>query len=287
MVNKSESNEVLQISPFLRWGVLLIGLVLLLLLFFADKTNLNNRPNAAIQSGDVPSGKNSTSKLPPLPPDNQWDTWMIQLKERKGEEKLLLLDSIVVNLQTRRRYAYASNYAMEAFGIDSSLQNQLRLGILSYQAMSLPYVAEDSSLLQVYATRSIASLESVLLEQPDQEDAMLFLGLAKVSAGIPGQSMQGILQLRKLTEINPDHIEANFHLGRFSLQTGQLDKAIARFEKVLSLDTTNQDARFQLAVCYLRQNQKDKALPLLQLVAQYTNDPALKLEAQSLIDKNK
>ena len=48
--------------------------------------------------------------------------------------------------------------------------------------------------------------------------------------------MKGILKLRKIAEDDPNNVEAQFYLGIFSVQSGQLKKAITRLTKVLELD---------------------------------------------------
>ena len=51
--------------------------------------------------------------------------------------------------------------------------------------------------------------------------------------------MQAILKLREIAENNPGHVKANYTLGVLSMQTGQYDKAIGRFETVLEQQPDN------------------------------------------------
>jgi cytochrome c-type biogenesis protein CcmH/NrfG len=123
----------------------------------------------------------------------------------------------------------------------------------------------------------------VIAERPSDETALLYLGVALVTSRKAENSMQGIMTLRKVLEINPDHVEANFQLGVFSLQTNQLEKAVQRFEKVLSLDPAYQPARFQLAVVRIRQQQPESARALLEQIIQEASEPDMKLEARELL----
>ena len=50
--------------------------------------------------------------------------------------------------------------------------------------------------------------------------------------------MQGILMLRDLAEKEPNNIDAQWHLGELSVESGQFEKAIMRFSKVVELDNT-------------------------------------------------
>src|SRR5688572_19914026 len=47
--------------------------------------------------------------------------------------------------------------------------------------------------------------------------------------------MRGIVALREILQDDPDNIEAHWHLGLFSVQSGQYDKALERFKKVIEL----------------------------------------------------
>ena len=47
--------------------------------------------------------------------------------------------------------------------------------------------------------------------------------------------MEGILELKALAEANPPNVDAVIELGRFSIQSGQLDKAKERFVQAIDL----------------------------------------------------
>ena len=63
--------------------------------------------------------------------------------------------------------------------------------------------------------------------------------------------MKGILQMRSLSEKYPENADLQWNMGLFSIQSGQYEKAVARFEKVINLDTQRFDAYMQLAMSYL------------------------------------
>lgn len=50
------------------------------------------------------------------------------------------------------------------------------------------------------------------------------------------QPMQGIMALREIAEEDSTRAEAQWHLGRLAMQTGQFEKAAARFEKVVAIE---------------------------------------------------
>ena len=52
----------------------------------------------------------------------------------------------------------------------------------------------------------------------------------------PQSQMKGILQMRSLSEKYPENADLQWNMGLFSIQSGQYEKAVARFEKVITID---------------------------------------------------
>ena len=271
-----------------RIVVLALGVLMCVLLFFADKSNLTNKLEPAIGKGGVSNSNTPTASdsrsLPPLASDPKVDAWLAEIESVSGAEKLALLDSVTQNLEKRKRFAYATNYAAEALQIDPSSSRKIQVGRLSYLASQLDYVQADTTTFRQYSDQSIAVLNDVIVQSPENEEALLYLGLAYTRSGKVENSMNGIMTLRKLLEVNPDNIEGSYHMGLFSMQTGQFERAVARFEKVLSLDESNDLARFQLAVAYSQTGQGAKARPLLENVIQGKASPEIKRSARELLN---
>jgi tetratricopeptide (TPR) repeat protein len=273
----------------LRLIVIGAGVLLMVLLLFADKTNLNTQGDSQLEvnssTGISTASAIPEGKLPPLASDEKLDVWISEVENTTGEAQKALLDSIVNRLSARKRYAYAVPYGERALAYDSSLNAKLQLGRLYQQASRLEYVTRDSVLFQQYATKAINYLEEVVDNSPQDEQALYYLGLAYVESKNPQNSMKGILTIRKILEINPDNVEAGYSLGMFSIQTGQFDKAAGRFEKVLQLQPENQSARYYLAYAKLQQNQTEGVAELLETVLQQASDPELKQMARNLINQ--
>lgn len=278
-VSSRRSNRISQLI------IVSVGVLVFLLLFFADKSNLDNPSLADVSQDALPgAAREAMGKgLPPLAPDDTFNAWVGALKDANQEEKIALLDSIVVSLQERSRFAFASDYATQLIALDSTQQTLERAAMLSRQAMQLDFVQADSSLFRRYADRSIRQLEQALAFDEENEDLLIQLGLAYVTSRQAQNSMKGIMTLRKVLEINPDNAEASYHLGLFSMQTSQFDKARSRFEDVLRLDPNNRLAQFQLAASLIQLGETDQARSLLEEVIRQAKDPALKQQAQNLL----
>ena len=263
---KRLSNTSLQVI------VLILGLLVFAGVFFADKSNLNNRDKLSVSADGVASRVSSSLELEK---DSIIQPWVDSLSLRKGEEKLPFLDSIVVNLQARKKFALASEYALERMESDSSLENLLHIAELSTAAVKMRTVQEDTARFRVYADRRVAILRKASAIAPENEDILMDLGMALIESQKGQNSMQGILTIRRILELNPDNIAASYQLGLFSLQTGQFQKAAQRFEKVLSLEPENDNARYQLAYASAQIGEKEKAQQLLNQIIERNADASL------------
>lgn len=66
----------------------------------------------------------------------------------------------------------------------------------------------------------------------------------------PEAQMKGVLKMRDLAEKYPNNADLQWNMGLFSMQSGQYEKAVSRFEKVLELDAKRLNAYMQLAASY-------------------------------------
>src|SRR5690554_5198866 len=78
-------------------------------------------------------------------------------------------------------------------------------------------------------------------------DAAIQAAVEKINSGAP---MEGIMEIREIAETHPNDPRPQFYLGMFSIQSGQFDKAVARFERVLELDPNAVDAYRWLGESY-------------------------------------
>jgi len=96
--------------------------------------------------------------------------------------------------------------------------------------------------------------------------------------------MRGIMMLREVLEEDPDNVEAHWHLGLFSIQSGQYDKALDRFRKVLELDSVRYpDAWFYIGNMYLRTDSTQRAIECLKKYRTLTQDTSVLAEVDRLL----
>ena len=75
-----------------------------------------------------------------------------------------------------------------------------------------------------------------------------------------GNPMEAIFALREVVEADSNHRDAQFHLGQFSIMSGQWNKAIDRFKKVLRINSSDEYAIESLAIARFQKGEKNGAV---------------------------
>jgi tetratricopeptide (TPR) repeat protein len=123
------------------------------------------------------------------------------------------------------------------------------------------------------APRTPAGKEAAEVRSMDPAQAKTQEAIVLVNGQDP---MRGIMMLREIVEEHPDNAEAHMHLGLFSIQSGQYDKALARFQKVLELDSVGfPDAWFYLGRTYATLDSTPQAIASLKKYRTLTQDTAI------------
>jgi tetratricopeptide (TPR) repeat protein len=115
------------------------------------------------------------------------------------------------------------------------------------------------------------------------------IAIAKVNGDNP---MEGILDLRALAEETPPNLDAVLWLGRFSIQSGQLDKARERFNQVIEAAPDRVEAYWERAMLDMEEGYLEDAVQGFDLCISahemYVNGRFFKarcLEAMGQIDQ--
>lgn len=122
--------------------------------------------------------------------------------------------------------------------------------------------------LMLWPSSEPVGAERVAESDPSTEDAAtsgIFDGevdpvmqaVAQVSGDNP---MAGIMALRNLASAEPPNVEAVLWLGKFSVQSQQLDKARERFAEVLTLEPGHLEATWELAMLDMEEGAFDRAV---------------------------
>jgi tetratricopeptide (TPR) repeat protein len=281
--------------------VILMGLLVFVLLLIADKTNLDDEQGAALggRAGDGGKGENTTGASSPgmmtdllaLLPADEAPAEVAQLRtaleaEEDAAARTQLYQQIVEGYSAAGRVDLAAVYAAALSAEVPEARNFIVAGALFRNASQLPHVQADSNLFRRLSNEAIAQDESALELEPTNEDAKLELGLALVESGVPGNSMNGIFKIREVAEQNPGNTEALFHLGKFSLDTNQDEKAAQRFKQILAVAPDDARAKYYLGLTEQRLGNSAEFHRLMSEVATQTQDPGLAALAKEILSKN-
>ncbi len=129
----------------------------------------------------------------------------------------------------------------------------------------------------------VSSAEEVANSEPPTVENQIDSALAIISSEAP---MQGILYLRQIAEENPSNFRAQFHLGRFSAQTGQWEKVIERFEIVQQIDPQFAEANYWLGLAKLNMGNTNEAKAHLEAFLEMEqNNSELRDDAQTMLNQ--
>lgn len=104
------------------------------------------------------------------------------------------------------------------------------------------------------------------------------------SGGNPMDGIQMLLKLAREDSLNP---KIHFELGKLSMQSGQYDKATARFDKVLLLDSTVVEAHYHMGLANINSGNLSDAMFHFEKYVNSGTDSALVNESRKYINELK
>lgn len=100
--------------------------------------------------------------------------------------------------------------------------------------------------------------------------------------------MQGILLLRSVAEEDPSNFRAQYHLGRFSAQTGQWEKVIERFEIVKKIDPEFVETEYWFGLANFNLGNAEQANSYLEsFISKEQENSQLINEAETMLNQFK
>ena len=296
MIAPVQSGNSVGSGKGLQAFVVLTGIFVFVLLFFADKTQLKN-PERGLETVnseeqvrvDHPSsGGSSLESLVNSGSDSpEIKTLKSRLEVEKAEGKPQVLQEIVEKLRDESKLDQAAVYAAKLADLVPEAKNCLVAGAL-FRTTSEGFHADgDSVRFLAFSEKAIEYLKKADVLKPNDEAIMIELGLTMVGSGIPENSMLGIQKLVKVLEINPANEEAAYQLGVFSLQTGQYEKAESRFRKVIELNPKNLQAKLLLGGALRETGKVKEAKVIFEELAKQQRDTEIASMAAEMLSELK
>jgi tetratricopeptide (TPR) repeat protein len=194
----------------------------------------------------------------------------------------VVFDTLSTVWGRHKQMPVAAWYAAKAAKLENSEKKLTFAGQFFLQLME----NESAPSMQAWeAAQAAGCLEQSLKINPNNEDTKLALATAYIEG--TGEPMRGVQILLAITRENPDDIPANQLLGRMSLQSGQFQKAVGRFETILKLEPDNAEAMFFMAQAYEGLGNKAKAKELLEQCKRKVNNPGFSKEIDDKLNSLK
>ncbi|MCS7086728.1 MAG: tetratricopeptide repeat protein, partial [Bacteroidia bacterium] len=189
-----------------------------------------------------------------------WPHWLVIAGGATAIILLSLADRTTLNRQNRTTAEAQNNAtanAPKASGVDLS---PWLSGVKSAEdslaalkaALADAQTMQNPELFQSLNAAATAAAESIAARRPEDLEAQVEAAVFLVSSSNP---MNGIQRLKQVLEKNPRHYRANLELGKFSMMTGQWDKARERLQTAANVDPGRWEAHFYLG--FLMQNQEN------------------------------
>jgi Flp pilus assembly protein TadD len=123
--------------------------------------------------------------------------------------------------------------------------------------------------------------ESVLSADAKIEEAVKIITEGK------GAAMKGVALLKEVLAEDSTNLKALYHLGNFSIQSGQYTKAIGRFENMLRIDPNQEEALFLLGYSLLQTGDTANAKKQFELLFETGKNAEFKDMAMNELNKLK
>ena len=145
---------------------------------------------------------------------------------------------------------------------------------------------EDQRLKQWEALQAKELFERSLKLNPGNDSSKVGLGAATLYGGL-ANPMEGIQLIREVVEKDSTNVFAHMTLGRASLMSGQIDKAIERFSTTVRLQPDNVEAVLMLADIYEKRHDHDAAIYWYQKSITLVPNQEFKKEVEKRISEIK
>lgn len=261
--------------------ILVIGAcTLFVLLYFAPKIT-DQKPNKTGSDTDLKTASvNSNLEVfLNITAKGLSDKQKIMFNQLQSTKKY---DSLVLFWDQLKRPDLSAHFSELKAKATSNFENWLSTGKRYYNACQF---TQDQSELPVLYQCALRCFNNALLKNPNSIDAKIMKGSCLVEGA--GNPMDGIAMLKEIEKTDSNNVQLQLTFAFFSIKSGQLDKAVQRFNKVLIADSTYIEAYLHLADVYEQLNKPEETIRMLNKYLVRTNDETSKTEINKYIEQLK
>lgn len=266
-----------------------MALVLAGSLYALPKVLVNNKHKAPVEAAEATNHLEEEEATDvhnrPLPTQTtaRLEEWQLAYNQAgtDNRKKRIFADSLASAYRRAGRPDSAAAWYARIAESEPNVANWQLAGDAYYEAFGF---AANVDKMNQLGSKSRQYYEKILLAQPDNLDVKSKLAMTYVGGSDP---MRPVLTLREVLAKNPNHEGAQFNLGLLSMQSGQYDKAIGRFEGILKASPKNTAAMLYLGISYAETKNAAKAREWLRAAKAADPDPALQATATEYLNRLK
>lgn len=209
----------------------------------------------------------------------------LDLSKKAQYDKLLAaqqLDSMVVFWDKEKRPDLASHFTEALAKKQNTAAAWSKAGNRYYYAIQ--FIQDKSAIPALYQSASRCFAKSLEMD-PKNTDTKIMLASCYVEGS--EDPMEGIKRLREVEKTDSNNVKLQLTFAFFSVKSGQLDKAIARFNNVIRIDSNYIEAYLHLADAYEQQGETDKTIKMLEKYSAKATDPTARIEINKYIQQLK
>lgn len=254
-------------------------------LFSLPRIVVDNQEESVGEQSEVAANAASEDEgihLPPLAPALQQEADSLRVLYEASEsieKNTIFANSLVELFAEAERYDSAAFYAEAIASEDEAITAQTKAGDMYYEAFMR---ALSTGQAQELGQKVRYYYQKVLDSQPDNLDAKTKVAMTYVSSSTP---MQGIQMLREVVAADENNELAVYNLGLLSMQSGQYEKAVERFQKVKEINPDNFQAQFLLGVSYLEAGEKEKSREQFEYLKTISDDPEVIADLDNYLER--
>ncbi|KYG77691.1 MULTISPECIES: tetratricopeptide repeat protein [Roseivirga] len=236
--------------------LLVVAIAAVIGLFSLPRVVVDNDNEQAAEFVDesVPGGVVDHSSEVPEEIQPKIDYWKSQLFVNGNmQPENESLDSLMRVFMEINQYDSAAYYAGQFAERFNKIEHWQKAGDVYFEAFTF---ALDEQKISLLGSKAREAYEKVLEAQPSNLDAKHNIAMTYVAGPAP---MQGIMMLRDIIKEDPKNMKALMSMGRMSIQTGQFENGIERFQSLVEYYPNHIEGNFFLGVCYFEAGQMVKA----------------------------
>lgn len=269
----------------LQITIILFSVLLFVLLYFANKTP-ETKAEVLATKGKPMNGKGMQdfvdAKTSTLPDSLKKVYTLLNTTLQKDVKNPASLDSMISFWDRIMQPDVAAFYTEKKAEITKTAEAWFKAGERYYYAVR--FLKQPEQMEAVYQQAMIC-FEKGLEKEPNNIDARIKLASCYVDG--TADPMKGIGMLRDIEKTDSNNVDLQLAFAAFSSKSGQLDKAVKRFEKVIQLKPDYLEAYLYLADAHEQLGNKQKTIETLQKYSDLVPDKETKNEIKKYIDKLK